>query len=249
MLIELILPAHNEAKSIGPTIEGFLAASESASYELRVLVAEDGSIDDTREVVERLSAEHPCQVRITPPCGRKGYSKAMIDAIPATAAEVVAFCDSDGQFDPGELGKLVAELSRGTVVAGLRSPRVDSAFRILASKTFGFVYRMVIGLRMADPSSPFVVVHRDDVLRFNPERTHLSCGFWWEFFARANAAGLAIREVPVNHRIRYDGKTQVYRLYKLPRIAITHLRGLVELRRELQAVPQISQPLGETVVE
>lgn len=239
MIVELVLPAHNEGKAIRGTIEGFLDAASAAPFELRVLVTEDGSVDDTREVVEAVASERPGRVRITPPSGRKGYSRAMLDGIRASDGDVVAFCDGDGQFDPSELEKLVAELEPGRVVAGCRTPRSDSTFRILCSKAFGLAYLVLIGLRMTDPSSPFVTVRRGDVLRFTPERTHLSYGFWWEFFARARAAGLEIHEVPVAHRLRADGKTQVYRLRKLPGIVASHLRGLVELRRELRTAADL----------
>src|SRR6266550_294158 len=122
MIIELILPAHNEAKSIGRTIEAFFAATRFRSYQLHILIAEDGSADETRTVVEQLRVGYSQRLRITPSSERKGYSKAMIEAIPATSADVVAFCDADGQFDPDELEKLIADLRHGTVVAGLRSP-------------------------------------------------------------------------------------------------------------------------------
>lgn len=234
MIVELILPAHNEGTSIRAAIEGFLDAAATSPYELRVLVTEDGSVDDTRAVVEQVAAERPGLVRITPPSGRKGYSKAVVDAIPMTDCDVVAFCDSDRQFDPGELERLVCAVGPGRVVSGCRSPRSDSTFRIACSKAFGLAYLLLIGLRMEDPSSPFVALDRGDLLRFAPERTHLSYGFWWEFFARARAAGLELHEIAVTHRARADGTTQVYRLRKLPGIVGTHLRGLVALRRELR---------------
>jgi glycosyltransferase involved in cell wall biosynthesis len=239
MIVELILPAHNEGRSIRPAIEGFLDAASRAPYELRVLVTEDGSVDDTRAVVEAVAGEHPGRVRITPPSRRKGYSKAMVDAIPMTDCDVVAFCDSDRQFDPAELEQLVAAVEPGRVVSGRRTPRSDSAFRIACSHAFGLAYLALIGLRMDDPSSPFAALPRADLLRFAPARTHLSYGFWWEFFARARAAGLELHEIAVCHRPRADGSTQVYRLRKLPGIVSTHLRGLLALRRELRgAVPE-----------
>jgi hypothetical protein len=61
-------------------------------------------------------------------------------------------------------------------------------------------------------------------------------GFWWEFSARSHAAGLVVREVPVRHRVRASGQTQVYRVTKVPRIAWEHLTALRRLRRDLAAV-------------
>ena len=235
--LELILPAHNEEAAIAQTVQDWLAAFDHAPFEFRILVAEDGSKDETRAVVERLASRFPSRVRLTPTSARKGYSKAVLDAARVVNATLTAFCDGDGQFDPRELDRLAREVQPGVLVAGCRSPRVDSRFRVAASTAFGIVYRLLIGLKMEDPSSPFVVIRTDDLRTFLPERTHLAQGFWWEFFARAAAAGLTITEVPVTHRVRADGgRTQVYRAHKLPQIVATHVRGLVRLRREVRAL-------------
>ena len=49
------------------------------------------------------------------------------------------------------------------------------------------------------------------------------------------AANLRIVEIPVQHRKRASGVTQVYRPSKVPRIAIEHLFGLYHLRKEFDA--------------
>jgi glycosyltransferase involved in cell wall biosynthesis len=227
--VELVLVAHNEEETIGRTVGDFLAVAD-----VDVLVAEDGSSDATRAVVEALAANG--RVRLTPHAPRKGYSRAVTDAAAGTTAEIVVFCDGDGQYRPSDLVRLVAALEPGAVVAGARSPRRDSRFRTLASRAFGVVYRLLVPVRMRDPSSPFVAAFRSDLETLLPVRPLLPQGFWWEFFARAEAAGLSIVEVPVEHRAREAGRTQVYRLRRLPRIVLEHLVGLFRLRRELRRV-------------
>ena len=138
------------------------------------------------------------RVRLTPPSQQKGYSRAVADAYRLTRRDVVVCCDGDGQYDPGDLPRLLDALSPGVVVAGARSPRRDSRSRLLASWAFGRVYRLLTGVRMKDPSSSFVAAFRRDVLSVLPATPVLPQGFWWEFFARADAAGLRILEVPVS---------------------------------------------------
>jgi dolichol-phosphate mannosyltransferase len=231
--IEVVLTAHDEEASIGSTIRGFLAAAERHGLVVDILVAEDGSSDRTREVVGEIAEQSADRVRLTPPSGRKGYSRAVVDAYRLTRRDVVVCCDGDGQYDPDDLPRLCGALSPGAVVAGARSPRRDPPPRLLASWAFGRVYRLLTSVRMRDPSSPFVCAFRVDVLRFLPASPRLPQGFWWEFFARADAAGLRIVEVPIGHR-RRNGPTRVYRLQRLPRIAFVHLVGLFRIRRELR---------------
>jgi glycosyltransferase involved in cell wall biosynthesis len=231
--IEIVVPVHDEQETISRTISEFLAMADRRALGIEILVAEDGSSDGTRAVVAEIVEGSHGRVRLTPPSPRKGYSRAIADACRTTDREVVVFCDGDGQYVPEDLPKLLEALSSGTIVAGARSPRRDSRARMLASEAFGLFYRLLIGVRMVDPSSPFVVAFRSDILRFLPQAPLLPQGFWWEFFARANAAGLRIAEVPVTHRPRDGGTTQIYRPWRIPRIALTHLVGLVKLRKEL----------------
>jgi glycosyltransferase involved in cell wall biosynthesis len=231
--IEIVLTAHDEEATIGSTVGDFLAAAERNGLDVQVLVAEDGSSDRTREIVTALAERSDGRVRLTPPAERKGYSLAVADAYRLARREVVVCCDGDGQYVPDDLPRLLAALAPGTIVAGARSPRQDPRPRRLASWAFGCVYRLLSGVRMSDPSSPFVVAFRSDVIRFLPAAPVLPQGFWWEFFARADTAGLRIVEVPVGHR-RRDGQTRVYRPSRIPRIAVVHIVGLVKMRRELK---------------
>ena len=68
---------------------------------------------------------------------------------------------------------------------------------------------------------------------FRSVKIKLDFGFWWEFQARINQRNLEVIEIPVRHRQRLVGKTQVYRITKLPRIIFTHLVGLYKLKLEL----------------
>jgi dolichol-phosphate mannosyltransferase len=230
--IELVLTAHDEEESIGRTVRDFLEAADRNGLDVEILVAEDGSSDRTREVVAEIAAQTEGRVRLTPPSGRKGYSRAVADAYRLVRRDIVVCCDGDGQYDPEDFPGLCAALAPGTVVAGARSPRRDPWARLIASWAFGRVYRLLTGVRMKDPSSPFVVAYRSDVLLFLPATPRLPQGFWWEFFARADATSLRVVEVPVAHR-RRNGPTRVYRLSRMPRIALVHLVGLIRLRREL----------------
>ena len=166
--IEVVLTAHNEEATIGETIRDLLAAADLHGLDVEVLVAEDGSSDRTREVVTGIADRSPGRVRLTPPAERKGYSRAVADAYRLARRDVIVCCDGDGQYEPGDLPRLLDALSPGTLVAGARSPRRDPRSRLLASWAFGRVYRVLTGIRMKDPSSPFVAAFRADVLSFLP---------------------------------------------------------------------------------
>jgi hypothetical protein len=88
--------------------------------------------------------------------------------------------------------------------------------------------------KLIDPSSPFVVAYLEDIKDISTKEFHLNYGYWWEFQARVASAGLSIVELPVRHRVRFAGETQVYTPSKLPKIVYSHLLGLNKLRHELR---------------
>jgi glycosyltransferase involved in cell wall biosynthesis len=235
--IDLILPAHNEAGSIGGTLSEFhrVVTGEQA-IALRFIVCEDGSTDRTVEIVRELGASLPILLLSEP--ARKGYSRAVIDGFRASTSAVAGFIDSDGQCDPHDFTKILATLRETgcDLVVGYRNPRRDHWIRLVMSGLFKGVYRLYFKIPLRDPSCPYLVIKREALAKILAGNVGiLKQGFWWEFVARAEAVGLHIEQVPVAHRLRTSGTTQVYRPSKVPRIAWEHLKGLSSLKRELAA--------------
>lgn len=210
-------------------------ARDAFGQEVRFVVAEDGSTDDTVAVLRRAAESLPLLLITSPE--RKGYSRAVIDGLRATTSEVVGFIDSDGQCDPADLGSMLAAVDRCDAVVGYRSPRVDPWMRKVISGAFGSVYRAAFPTPLKDPSCPYFLIHRPLLERILAGNVGIfPQGFWWEFFARAQAHGARFAQVPVRHRARLSGRTQVYRPAKLPGIAMAHLKGISALKRELRGL-------------
>jgi dolichol-phosphate mannosyltransferase len=234
--IDVVLPVHNEGASIAATLREFHAtAAGRDGIPIRFVICEDGSSDDTVPVLEALSKELPIKLISDPE--RKGYSRAVIDGLRATESDWIVCIDSDGQCDPSDFRRLLEASAGQDMVIGYRNPRSDTRMRKLMSGAFGFVYRRFFDVRLRDPSCPYVLINRSSLAKLLSGKVGiLKQGFWWEFVARATALGFRIKEVPVSHRVRAAGVTQVYRLGKIPRIAYEHLLGLREVRRELDAI-------------
>jgi glycosyltransferase involved in cell wall biosynthesis len=231
--IEVVLPAYNEAASLATTVREFYqVVHDEQGFTLGFVVCEDGSIDDTRQVAIELTKELP--VRVLSSAERKGYRLAVADGLRSTTTELVGFIDGDGQCDPGDFARLYRAMGSHDIVIGHRLPRSDGLTRRLMSRAFGAVYRSLVDVPVKDPSCPFLIMRRGV---FGPVLTDdfglLSQGFWWEFMARAAAAGLSMVEVPVHHRARPAGKTQNFSARKVPRIAVDNLYGLLLLHRSL----------------
>ena len=233
MNITVILPTHNESHSIRFTLNEIADSLKKIPHTSKIYIAEDGSIDNTRNEVADFASNSDIKIEISAPSPRLGYSKAIQEAISNCKSEVLVFMDSDGQYDPEEISQLLNFLIPGTIVCGYRNPRRDSLQRIFYSNLFKSVFFILFRIKLKDPSSPFVASYLQDIEFLKDVNLKLNFGFWWEFQARVHDKNIKIIEIPVLHRNRVEGKTQVYKLKKLPKIVITHVSGLYKLKKEL----------------
>ena len=222
--LEVLLPVHNEAESIGRTIDEIYQAI-SPIVNVRFIISEDGSSDGTPQILKQLATQYPIKL-ITGPT-RKGYSRAVIDGLQMLEAPYVLCLDSDGQCDPADFASFWRRRTQKDVLIGWRVARQDARLRKLLSGTFKLYYQTLFRISIHDPSCPFVLAPKNIIELLISELGTLSQGFWWEFVARVWAYGYSIGEMPITHRQRAAGQTQVYRLHKLPGIGWTHVTGLM----------------------
>jgi glycosyltransferase involved in cell wall biosynthesis len=110
-MVSVIIPACNAAETIGPTVESVRAQTYG---ELEILVADDGSTDDTPAIVRELAARDP-RIRLIegPHCGHPGAVRNR--ALREARADYIAFLDAD---DCWIAGKIEAQLARLRAMPG-----------------------------------------------------------------------------------------------------------------------------------
>lgn len=224
--LEVLLPVHNEVESIEGTIREIFEAV-SPHVRVRFIISEDGSVDGTKKVLMRLGASLPLNLLISEE--RKGYSRAVIDGMKSLEANYLLCLDSDGQCDPADFGKFWETRDCQDVAIGWRGKRADSLLRRVLSRAFYFVYQLFYRLPIHDPSCPFVLAHKHVIESVVSELGEMKQGFWWEFTARVYRRGFSMREIPVNHRGRSAGQTQVYGLSRMPGIGYRHFVALFKI--------------------
>jgi dolichol-phosphate mannosyltransferase len=226
--VELILPAHNESKTIESVVREFYEICvKQNEIDLRFIITEDGSTDNTAETIRQLASELPITLIHTD--YRKGYSRAVVDGLRGSHAPFVVACDSDGQYDPNDLLRLLESTGEADYVVGYRNPRADVLIRKIMSTMFKMAYSLFQGGRYKDPSCPFVVFSKkalQTMVLDNPRVPFMPQGLWWEMSARAKALNIQTLEVPVSHRRRDDGGSVVYKPRRIPRIVADNLFGL-----------------------
>lgn len=199
----LIIPAFNEAKRIGATLEKvarYLGCEQGTADDCEVIVVCDGCDDATEEIVRNFRPALP--LRVLSYRRNRGKGFAVRRGMAASSGRLVAFMDADGATPVEEFGRLSAPIREGVadVVVGsrrVRGSRVtcrQSVVRHVLGGLFAWHAQAVLGLRIRDTQCGFKVFDGDkarDLFR------RLSCdgfAFDLELLAAAKERGFRVVE-------------------------------------------------------
>ncbi|MBI5056284.1 MAG: glycosyltransferase family 2 protein [Nitrospirae bacterium] len=232
--IDIIMVAFNEADSIEEVLRSFYAMV-SKYAETQIIVAEDGSIDGTREILKGLTNELPLKLELAD--NRRGYAGAVKDALIAATNDTIIFVDSDGQYLTDDFPNLFAAWNSQDkdMVIGEKVDRQDPPHRILISWIYHSLVRLSFKVPFKDMDCGYRFIRRELALNIAPECHLLPYSYWSEFTVRAYRKGFKIATVPIGHRDRLAGASRMYPFRKLPSMTIKQLRGLWTLYGELRS--------------
>lgn len=173
---EAVIPARNEAATIGQVVKGALA------YVDRVIVVDDDSTDETGSQATLAGATVIIHQQA------RGYLKSLESGVQSTTADTVIFLDADGEHDPKDIPKIIAPIEAGTADMVFGTPGIpvrwsEGVLCLLASlrlpiRNTGFGYRAI----------------RGDLARRLPFRGRCGCGL---MALDAHRLGARLIEVPV----------------------------------------------------
>ena len=225
-VVSVVLPAYNEAETIrGVVIDYFEEIAKKVPSKL--IVAEDGSLDQTPEILTSLANEIPLSLLLDRK--RKGYAKGVADALKSCKEEWVFFSDSDGQYSPSDFWRLWENRYGHDMIIGRKIRRSEGIHRTILSKGFHGLFNNLFGLDLHDADCGFRLIRRDVVQSVVDATRLLNYSFWAEFTIRACLKGFTVHEVPISHDSRSNGGSRIYASSKIPLIVLKQLIGLANL--------------------
>ena len=211
--LSIVIPVHNEEDVLELLFERLIKVCDNLNKSFEIIFTNDGSRDNSEEVLNKLQQRRPKHVRVIHFNGNFGQHMAIMAALERIRGEVTITLDADLQNPPEEIPKLLEKIEAGHDVVGtFREKRQDSWWRLFVSRTHNLIRAKITpGIHMQDEGCMFRA-YRKNIVDLVVSSGEAST------FINALALHYAVNpiEIPVKHEARAAGETS-YSFYKLIR--------------------------------
>ncbi len=212
--VSVFFPAYNDAPSLPGLIAKAFSVLEANVEDFEVIVVNDGSHDNTGQVLSELAGQHGSRMRIITHEVNRGYGGALRSGFEAATKDFVFYTDGDGQYDVGELPKLLKRMRAGvSFVNGYKLERNDPWHRIWIGKTYNQFARLLFNVSLRDIDCDFRLIRRSLLEEIQLEST--SGTICVELVRKLELCGMDVEEVGVHHYARLHGRSQFFRVKSL----------------------------------
>jgi len=201
--LSIVIPAYNESARIELTLERVMSCVEAQRWDAEVLVIDDGSVDDTPQIVQSWMESYP-RLHLVKNPGNRGKGYSVRNGLLQAAGDIVMFTDADLSAPMEEAERLLAAIERGADVAigsrwmdRTRQTIHQPMYRRFFGRCFNRLTRTVMGLPFKDTQCGFKAFRRPAAqVIFRLQRIE-RWGFDPEILFIARKLRFSIREVPV----------------------------------------------------
>jgi glycosyltransferase involved in cell wall biosynthesis len=216
--LSIFFPAYNDSGTIASLVITALRTARALTPDHEVIVVNDGSADNTAEILDELARTYP-QVRIVHHEKNRGYGGALRTGFASATRELVFYTDGDGQYDPAEMEVLWRRFDDSVdLVNGYKISRSDPLHRIIIGRIYHHTVKILFGLKVRDVDCDFRLMRRSIFDTVHLEKN--SGVICLEIMKKITDGGFRIVEVPVHHYHRAHGKSQFFNFRRLFRTAI-----------------------------
>ena len=218
--LSVVVPVYNESANLRELNRRIIESVRELDRSFEVIYVDDGSTDNSWEILEELFNNHQGLVRLVGFNGNYGQHMAVFAGFEKSTGQIVVTLDADLQNPPEEIPRLVRKMEEGyDVVAGWREKRKDSIFRTWPSLVVNLVASRVVGVKQHDYGCMLRAYSRSIVDRMN------QCEESSSFIpALANTFAKRTAEIKVRHADRSQGRSK-YNLFKLIRLNFDLMTG------------------------
>jgi len=203
--LSVIIPVYNEAESLPDLQRALQDALSDSGYSWEVVYVNDGSKDNSVQILEDLAGTDPIHIRVVDFRRNFGQTAAIAAGIDYSTGDIIVLMDADLQNDPADIPMMIDQIHNGyDVVSGWRANRQDAFItRTLPSRIANWLISTVTGVHLHDYGCTLKAYRREVITGFR------LYGEMHRFIpAYASSVGASMVEVKVRHHARKFGKTK-----------------------------------------
>ena len=231
----IVIPAYNEADNIRNCVEGWyqVVLDHRGNGKSRLVVVDDGSKDDTLEILDTLKEDHEYLIVLLKKNG--GHGSAVLHGYRHAInknTDWVFQTDSDGQTDPKEFNAFWNRRNEYDAILGNRIERGDGKDRKFVENTVCFLLWIIFGVKVPDANAPFRLMRTELVRKYIdklPRDFNVPNIMLTAYFAYFKEK---VKFVPISFQPRRSGENSVNPI-KIVRIGIRALFDFVVLRARI----------------
>ena len=202
--LSVVAPAYNEAGNLAQLVEEISATTSGMGRAAETIIVNDGSTDETTDVLRRLMARFP-RLRVLDMKERSGQTAALDAGLRVAKGQFIATLDADLQNDPADLPAMLERLEarRCDMVNGWRRRRQDPWIRRVSTRVANAVRNKLTGEDIRDSACGMKVFRRECL---TPLRLFRGMHRFLPTLVKLD--GFRVLEMPVSHRSRVAGEAK-----------------------------------------
>jgi len=212
--ISVVFPAYNEADALETAVEKVTRALNEFTRSYEIIIAEDGSTDGTDKVAAILSERYSF-VKHLHGEKRLGRGTALKNAFKKSNGKTLIYMDVDLATDVGQIKFLVRAIEEEGYDFAIGSRMLSeskverSRTRQIASKSYNFLVRAMLGSKVKDHQCGFKAFRREPLMQLLDEVTARHWFWDTEILVRAFRKGYKIKEIPVEWKGGHETKVRL----------------------------------------
>ncbi len=230
----VVMPAYNEEKNIEKVVRSWHAVIEKIDKTARLLIVDDGSRDDTYNIIWDLQRELPqMEFQYKENSGHGATVLFAYNYAIARGATYIFQTDSDGQTNPEEFLEFWKQREEYDMVIGSRKQRGDGLFRKFASKVLKFVIKITLHVDVEDANTPFRLMKVETLKKYLPKVPkdfYLSNALLTALFIKYHEK---VKFIPISFQARQAGKNSI-NLEKLVHTGWNTLQDFRKINKNLE---------------
>lgn len=213
--VSVFFPCYNDAGTIGRMVEDAFNILPSITGDYEVIVINDASTDNSRQVLSDLEGRYPNHIfRVIDHSTNRDYGGALQSGFSNCMKDFVFYTDGDAQYDVKEIVKLIPLMDDDVgIVTGHKSERNDAWYRGIIGLLYRRIVKTFFSLAVIDVDCDFRLIRRSVLQNIPLETT--SGAICIELLRRIQDSYFRIAQVTVSHFSRIYGESQCFKPAKI----------------------------------